>query len=244
MEMGKLTAKLRDAVPVCLLVEGKEIKRYKNIEIPDALKILEYQDFKFDVPLSGAITFKIMFEPGVLPEVFPQARERRTRKRLPQEAQPQEATPAEDMAAGPEPQQESVTQDELPPEIIPASVVEAFTQALEDAQAAGEPVAEIAAAMADGQIITTEIIEDEGEGRLLIITAEPEATAEAITEATTDAPDAPDAIIAEAVEEVEDTTTEALVEAEMQPEDSEPAKKPARKGKGKKGAASTEDESK
>jgi hypothetical protein len=35
MEMGKLTAeKLRDAVPVCLLVEGKEIRRYKNIEIP------------------------------------------------------------------------------------------------------------------------------------------------------------------------------------------------------------------
>lgn len=35
MEMGKLTAKLRDAVPVCLLVDGKEIKRYKNIEILD-----------------------------------------------------------------------------------------------------------------------------------------------------------------------------------------------------------------
>ena len=51
MEMGKLTAKLRDAVPVCFLVEGREIKRYKNIEIPDDLKKLEYQDFKFDVPL-------------------------------------------------------------------------------------------------------------------------------------------------------------------------------------------------
>ena len=71
MQMGKLTAKLRGAVPVCQLVEGKEIKRYKNIEIPDDLKKLEYQDFKFDVPLNGAITFKIMFEPGVLPEVFP-----------------------------------------------------------------------------------------------------------------------------------------------------------------------------
>ncbi len=80
MEMGKLTAKLRDAVPVCLLVEGKEIKRYKNIEIPDDLKKLEYQDYKFDVPAHGAITFKIMFEPGVLPEVFPDARERRSRK--------------------------------------------------------------------------------------------------------------------------------------------------------------------
>ncbi|MGJ4852091.1 hypothetical protein ACH6CV_17785 [Bacillota bacterium Meth-B3] len=38
MEIRKLTAKLRDAVPVCLQVEGKEIKRYKNIEIPDVLK--------------------------------------------------------------------------------------------------------------------------------------------------------------------------------------------------------------
>ncbi len=80
MQMGKLTAKLRDAVPVCFLVEGKEIKRYKNIEIPDELKKLEYQDFKFDVPLNGAITFKIMFEPGVLPEEFPDAREHKSRK--------------------------------------------------------------------------------------------------------------------------------------------------------------------
>jgi hypothetical protein len=70
MEMGKLTAKLRDAVPVCFLVEGKEIKRYKNIEIPDELKKLQYRDFKFDIPAHGAIIFKIMFEPGVLPDVF------------------------------------------------------------------------------------------------------------------------------------------------------------------------------
>ena len=78
MEMGKLTAKLRDAVPVCLLVEGAEVKRYKNIEIPGELKNLEYQDFKFDVPAHGTIAFKIMLEPSVLPEEFPQVRERRT----------------------------------------------------------------------------------------------------------------------------------------------------------------------
>jgi len=198
MEMGKLTAKLRDAVPVCLLVEGKEIKRYKNIEIPDALKALEYKDFKFDVPLNGAITFKIMFEPGVLPEEFPQARERRTRKSLAQEAQPQETEPAE----GVELQQLG----EQPNEALPASVAEELTQALEDAQAAGEPVADIAAAMADGEAIKAEIIEDAGAGQLIVITAEPEAT-------------------------------KATAEAEAQPENSEPAKKPARKGKGKKGAA-------
>ena len=206
MEMGKLTAKLRDAVPVCLLVDGKEIKRYKNIEIPDDLKKLEYQDFKFDVPLNGAITFKIMFEPGVLPEEFPQTRERRTRKPLAQEAQPQEAAPATDVAAEAEPQ----PQDEQATEALPISAVEAFAQALEGAQAAGEPVADIAAAMADGEAIKAEIIGDEGEGRLVVITVEPEAT-------------------------------EVAAEAEAQPEESEPAQKPVRKGKGKKGAAATEE---
>ena len=36
MKCGKLTAKLRDAVPVRFYENGREIKRYKNIEIPDA----------------------------------------------------------------------------------------------------------------------------------------------------------------------------------------------------------------
>ena len=55
MKCGKLTAKLRDAVPVRFYENGKEIKRYKNIEIPDAIKELEYRDFRFDVPASGPI---------------------------------------------------------------------------------------------------------------------------------------------------------------------------------------------
>ena len=66
MECGKLTAKLRDAVPVCFIVNGMEVKRFKNIEIPDEIKKLPFTAFKFDVPLNGAITFKIMFEAGVL----------------------------------------------------------------------------------------------------------------------------------------------------------------------------------
>ena len=36
---------------------------------------------------------KIMFEPGVLPEEFPQAQERRTRKTVPQETELHEAAP-------------------------------------------------------------------------------------------------------------------------------------------------------
>ena len=86
MECGKLTAKLRDAVPVCFIENGKEVKRFKNIEIPDEIKKLPYQDFEFSVPVTGAITFKIMFEEGILPKVWPEARTRKTRKVKPEEA--------------------------------------------------------------------------------------------------------------------------------------------------------------
>ena len=79
MECGKLTAKLRDAVPVCFIVNGMEVKRLKNIEIPDEIKKLPFTAFKFDVPQNGAITFKIMFEAGVLPDEGPEPRQRKTR---------------------------------------------------------------------------------------------------------------------------------------------------------------------
>ena len=79
MECGKLTAKLRDAVLVCFIVNGMEVKRLKNIEIPDEIKKLPFTAFKFDVPQNGAITFKIMFEAGVLPEEWPEPRQRKTR---------------------------------------------------------------------------------------------------------------------------------------------------------------------
>ena len=88
MKCGKLTAKLRDAVPVCFIEEGKEIKRVKNIEIPDAIKELEYKEFKFDVPMSGAITFKIYFELGTLPETWPEPRQRKTRAKKDEIAAP------------------------------------------------------------------------------------------------------------------------------------------------------------
>lgn len=79
MKTGKITAKLRDAVPVCLMVDGKEVKRYKNIELPDAIKELEMVDFHFNVPADGKITFEIQYADGVLPEVFPAARAKMTR---------------------------------------------------------------------------------------------------------------------------------------------------------------------
>ena len=116
MKCGKLTAKLRDAVPVCFIEEGKEIKRVKNIEISDAIKELEYKGFKFDVPMSGAITFKIYFEPGTLPETWPEPRQRKTHAKKDEIAAPAGEDAAQDApemaqeAADPQP--EEFPQDE------------------------------------------------------------------------------------------------------------------------------------
>ena len=43
------------------------------------LDVYKRQAFDFNVPLTGAITFKISFEPGVLPEVWPEKRQRKSR---------------------------------------------------------------------------------------------------------------------------------------------------------------------
>lgn len=97
MKTGKITAKLRDAVPVCLMVNGEEVKRYKNIELPDELKEVEMTDFHFNVHMDGKITFEIHYEEGALPEVFPEARTRVSRAaKAAAKAAAQEST--EDMA--------------------------------------------------------------------------------------------------------------------------------------------------
>lgn len=69
--VGKIVAKLRNTVPVCLMEDGKEVKRYKNIEFPDELKGLEMLDFGFSIGADGKITFQLFFEAGTLPEAFP-----------------------------------------------------------------------------------------------------------------------------------------------------------------------------
>ena len=79
IKTGRITAKLRDAVPVCLMVEGKEVKRYKTIELPDNIKEVELLDFHFNVPANGKITFEIHYASGVLPETFQESRAKVTR---------------------------------------------------------------------------------------------------------------------------------------------------------------------
>ena len=164
MKCGKLTAKLRDAVPVRFYENGREIKRYKNIEIPDAIKELEFRDFRFDVPESGPITFKIFFAPGTLPEIWPEARQRKTRS-------PKDADP--------EPMPEQPEQDGM--EVAAEAIAEAMDQAREE----GQPVDEIAQAVAQGAEITTEIIEAEDSGHEIIITAENDPEDEPLPETMT-----------------------------------------------------------
>ena len=81
-----------------------------------------------------------MFEEGVLPKVWPEARTRKTRKAKPEEAP------------------------------IPEKITAGLQAALEQAEAGGQPVAEIAEAVEQGAEITTEL-----NGQDLTITAhEPE----------------------------------------------------------------------
>ena len=79
MKAGQITAKLRDAVPVCFFTDGDEVTRYRNIDIPDSLKELDIMDFGFDVAMDGKITFRLFFGDGILPAVFPPIREKMTR---------------------------------------------------------------------------------------------------------------------------------------------------------------------
>lgn len=120
MKTGKITAKLRDAVPVCLMVNGEEVKRYKNIELPDELKEVEMTDFHFNVHMDGKITFEIHYEEGALPEIFPEARTRVSRAaKAAAKAAAQESTEVMAVEAV-EPETETAQEDSLQPDEIPS----------------------------------------------------------------------------------------------------------------------------
>ena len=72
MKTGNITVGLRETVTVCLMVNGKEVRRYKNTELPDMVKEIEMDSFHFNIHMDGRITFEICYEEGGLSEVFPE----------------------------------------------------------------------------------------------------------------------------------------------------------------------------
>ena len=74
-----------------------------------------------------------------LSAVFPQTWERKTRKPLAQKVQSQEVAPEAEAEKDPH------LEDEQATEALPSSVVKVIAQVLEDAQAKGDPKADIVA---------------------------------------------------------------------------------------------------
>ena len=88
---------------------------------------MEFTGFKFDVPESGPITFKIYFAPGTLPETWPDARQRKNRTPKAADPEPMAEEPAQDATETPqepaEPMVEEFPQEPMEPaeDAIPAA---------------------------------------------------------------------------------------------------------------------------
>ena len=183
MKTGQITAKLRDAVPVCLMVEDNEIKRYKNIELPDAIKEIELSDFHFHIAQDGKITFQIHYAPGVLPEVFPASRPKVTRA---EKAAAKAKANAEQEANKPTAGDSAPAAEDNAPEAIPEAAITEEPAAMVESPATEEatPV-EAAPQEADTSKEASTMAEAPQE-------IQPEATApEATAEDTTKAAPAP-----------------------------------------------------
>ena len=158
MKTGKITAKLRDAVPVCLMVDGNEVMRYKNIELPDAIKEIEMKDFHFYTPTDGRITFQIHYENGVLPATFPAPRAKMTRA---EKAAAKAAREAEAEEAAAEPATEETapaTIPEAPQPMEPAAAIapESAEDTTDEAAATEPEAAEETSPSDEGEAEATE----------------------------------------------------------------------------------------
>ena len=141
MKTGRITAKLRDAVPVCLMVEGKEVKRYKNIDLPDSIKKVELLDFHFNVPADGKITFEIHYASGVLPKTFPEPRAKVTRAEK-AAAKAQKKAEQEEAADTPAPEETASAIIPEEPPVMQAAESEEATAEPETAEDTAEQAAE------------------------------------------------------------------------------------------------------
>jgi len=134
--VGKIVAKLRNTVPVCLMENGAEVKRYKNIEFPDELKALEASAFGFVIGTGDKIRFELHFDADVLPEEFPA--NRKSVSWAERAAAKAATVSTEDLAAAAADVIAAVTGSEVTPE---------------PAQPAAEPAGDYTLATADGVIV-------------------------------------------------------------------------------------------
>lgn len=136
LNLGKDLAR-DDALVVILNEVLRQFAFVGPVDLPQVIDaVLLLQEQVALIPVSGAITFKITFEEGILPKVWPEARTRKTRK---------------------------IKLEEAP---VPEHITAGLQAALEQAEAEGQPMAEIAEAAAQGAEITTEL-----NGQELTITA-------------------------------------------------------------------------
>jgi hypothetical protein len=97
-----ITAKLRDAVVISIQDSTGELGRYKNIELPDAIRDLPVEDFQFAKSIDGKLEFEIIFATGSLPKPMPEPRALNTRTTKPAPKEKVEAEkPKAQIVAGP-----------------------------------------------------------------------------------------------------------------------------------------------
>ncbi|MEA5014246.1 MAG: hypothetical protein VB099_06770 [Candidatus Limiplasma sp.] len=80
LKVRTITAKLRDAVIISLNEDIGEIARFKNIELPEALRDLPVEDYQFTKTIDGKLEFELYFRPGILPKEMPEPRPKVTRE--------------------------------------------------------------------------------------------------------------------------------------------------------------------
>ena len=103
LKVRTITAKLRDAVIISLNEDIGEIARFKNIELPEALRDLSVEDYQFTKTIDGKLEFELYFRPGVLPKEMPEPRPKVTREEKAAAKHAMEKKPDEIPKASPTP---------------------------------------------------------------------------------------------------------------------------------------------
>ena len=201
MNAGKITAKLRDAVPVCLYENGNEQGRFRNIELPDSIKALEIRDFHFDIDAAGWISFRLHFDQGVLPDEIPAPKPPVTREQKRAAKAAKAATTPEPIEIPDELDEEPAPGEEIHTSELVAAIGEVIVAAGGELTAEPAPGEDYTIATADGTVIA--------EIHHLELTDEPAEEPE-VSAIRFDVPGKKRGALAKAIAEILDTEAEYL----------------------------------